>query len=113
MQIKLPCHSKRLRWKSAPPAIFFWSNDSAWGIYSQKLGDGKCEARLEVVGGRQELATLRLRPGLAAGAASATARAADEAVACTAQSDGEWVSVAFPDGVAAAAGEALTVALTA
>lgn len=90
----------------------FWSNDSAWGVFSQRLGEGSAEARLEVLSGRQKLRAFRLRVNLPEGRVTAAADVGGEGVSLSAASDGEWVELRFAEEISIPEGKALTARLT-
>ena len=91
----------------------FWSNDSAWGTFSQKLDEGAAEVKLEVLHGEQTLKVLRLKLDMPEGAETAGARLNGRAVRCSAVTDGEWTELRFARPMRIAAGKTLTARLEA
>ncbi len=90
----------------------FWSLDSGWGTYSQRIADGAADVGLAVTQGRLEVRTLRLGlPGLGE-SASPSARVNETKVDCAIALEDGFVVVRFPDGVELREGGTLEVRLT-
>ncbi len=87
----------------------FWSNDSAWGTFAQKIEGPAAQVRLEVSHGKQNLKVLRL----SLPAEQASAEVDGEPVPCSVATEGDWTGLRFEEGVEMAAGQALAVQLTA
>jgi non-lysosomal glucosylceramidase len=91
----------------------FWSNDAAWGTFSQGLDEGVAEVGLEVLHGEQPLKVLRLKLDMPEGEEAARAALAGKTLPCSAVTQGGWTELRFAKPLRIPAGKALSVRLEA
>ncbi len=87
----------------------FWSNDPAWGTFSQKIQGPAAEVTLCVLHGGLELRTLQL--DLPEHTGGAAASLGGQTIPCAVGVEGEWTQVEFDGPVPVGEGEKLRVRL--